>query len=99
MNKQNDQNYVSAMRILDELCVRHDVPCTEKIRELFWRGVLLGQNRANFAKAAPALVTEKDPHRPKAIFRHDAATQSLRASDPGKSGANNDLGDAVTFRL
>lgn len=91
------------MQILEELCVRHEVACTEKVRELFWRGVLLGQNRANSRKPAAVSVTEKDPPRPQAKSwstpRHDAVAESLRSSDPGKSGSERDLGDAATFRL
>lgn len=105
MNEKNE-DYQSAMRILEELCVRHDVPASEKVRELFWRGVLLGHNRANARKFGPqfSIATLSEKEKPK----DTVGAERLAAPNPSvvsplsqcSDQTNTDeLGDAVSFRL
>lgn len=101
MNHKNTEDYQSAMRVLQELCVRHNVQQSEKLEELFWRGVLLGQNRAIARRSQhdqPVARTQADPPRPKHLNIRDSGMMSLGKSDPNKKkGA--ELGEAGSFRL
>ena len=99
---QTNEDYLSAMKILDELCVRHDVHPSDKVRELFWRGVLLGQNRSNDRKFGPHLpvvaMTEKDPVGAERLPRRNPAAVPRQSSGSDQFNAD-ELGDAGSFRL
>lgn len=101
MHHKNTDDYHSAMQVLQELCVRHSVQCSEKLEELFWRGVILGQNRANARRnqhASPVVRTQADPPRPKHLDLPDSEMTSLRDSDPNRK-EGSELGEAGSFRL
>ena len=101
MHYKNTDDYHSAMQVLQELCVRHSVKCSEKLEELFWRGVLLGQNRANARRnqqERPVVRTQADPPRPKHLDLPDLAVMSLRDSEPNRQ-EGSELGEAGIFRL
>lgn len=101
MNQKNTDDYRSAMQVFQELCVRHNVQPSEKLEELFWRGVLLGQNRANSRRMLhdkPIAKTQADPPRPKHLDLREPEMMSLSGSDAGGLGGS-ELGEAGSFRL
>ena len=88
MSKTNQQQeYAVAMRVLQDLCAEHRIKTNDKLREVFWEGVVHGWNRAKLQGA------RTDAREKKAELAKSSVPATQRDSQV-ESGAGMALSDA-----
>ena len=100
--KSNNQEYELAMQTLEELCAAHRIKSNDKLREIFWEGVVHGWNRAA-KRVVRRDQSQKKPIRPKtappAALRDSRVESSVGGMEPQAPRREKDLSDAGVFRL
>lgn len=100
-SRPQTQEFDVAMRALDELCAQHRIKNNDKLREIFWEGVVLGWNRSA-KRSVRRDQKEKKPVRPKAsppAAMRDSRVESGIGIPDQPPKQVNDLSDAGMFRL
>lgn len=100
--KSNNQEYQLAMQKLEEICAANRIKTNDKLREIFWEGVVHGWNQAA-KRVVRRDQRQQKPIRPKlappAALRDSRVESAVGGPDEKSSAREKDLSDAGIFRL
>ena len=101
MTNTTEVEYVLAMQVLEELCTAQRIKVNDKLRELFWQGVVHGWNRAG-GKSGRRDREEHKPAKPSTalsgLSRDYQVGSSVGLSDSA-SRNRDDLSQGGVFRI
>ena len=106
MNKSTQQEHAAAMQVLEDLCADQRIRVNDKLKEIFWQGVVHGWNRASL-RAIELQKQDRKPILPKgtaAPDRDSRVDSAVGLSDVAQSGQsarkqNTGMHEAGVFRI
>lgn len=99
--QQQKQEYEAAMQALDELCAAHRIRNNDKLREIFWAGVVHGWKRAS-RKSLRRDEKQEKPIKPRSAppaALRDSRVESSAVIPDAPPRQTRDLSDAGMFKL